>query len=179
MSRLQAITNTISREGGFSNHALDSGGKTMYGITEALARKYGYQGDMKDISLDKTVEIYTKEFWDKLRIDEINDWRIQELVFDAGVNHGGSRSILLAQRGFNTLVKNKDEIVEDGIVGSQTLGALNGYSHRYYGKDPLIDAMILVRTEFYRAIVENRDSQTVFIVGWLRRIRKLEKAIGV
>lgn len=179
MSRLQIITNTIDREGGFSDHALDSGGKTMYGITEKIARKYGYKGKMKDISLDQTVDIYTRAFWNPIRLDQINDSRIQELIFDAGVNHNTNRGILLAQRGYNTLKRKKDEIAEDGLVGPKTLSALNNYSHRLYGKGPLINAIILVRTEFYRAIVENRDDQTVFIVGWLRRIRKLEKAIGI
>ncbi len=39
----------IKREGGYVNNQVDKGGVTKYGITEAVARKKGYKGNMKDL----------------------------------------------------------------------------------------------------------------------------------
>ena len=45
-------------EGGYSDNPLDSGGKTKYGITEAVARAYGYTGEMRDLPLSVARAIY-------------------------------------------------------------------------------------------------------------------------
>jgi len=178
MSKKFIILNTILREGGFSDNPYDTGGKTMYGITKRTARNFGYTGNMKDLSLEKAIDIYDKGFWQPIRLDSINDSRIQELLFDARVNHSPGVSVKTAQRAFNMLHKEDKELAEDGLIGSQTIGALNNYSHGVYGKEPLIDAMLMIRGQYFRDIVENREAQTVFIVGWLRRLRKLRNSVG-
>ena len=170
----EIITRTVEREGGYVNHSADKGGATNFGITESVARGNGYQGDMKDLPLEKAVEIYKSRYWHKL-YNEIEDERIQELIFDAGVNHGNRWGVRLAQRAYNTL--NKDTITEDGIIGPQTVNALNNYSHRSYGKKPLLQAMLYVRAEYYRSIVNHNDSQKVFIVGWYHRLEELRKQV--
>ena len=63
MSKKFIILNTILREGGFSDNPYDTGGKTMYGITKRTARNFGYTGNIKDLSLEKAIDIYDKGFW--------------------------------------------------------------------------------------------------------------------
>jgi lysozyme family protein len=171
----EIIKNTVEREGGYVNHSADKGGPTRYGITESVARKNGYNGDMRDFPLEKAVEIYKSRYWDSIQLDKFDDERVQELIFDAGVNHGTKWGIRLAQRAYNTL--NKQVIAEDGIVGPRTINAINSYSHKYYGKEPLLQAMIYVRAEYYRSIVEYNNSQKSFIVGWYHRLEQLRKKV--
>lgn len=42
----QYLDALIKREGGYVNDTLDSGHATKFGITQAVARSYGYQGEM-------------------------------------------------------------------------------------------------------------------------------------
>lgn len=42
----EALKHTLGIEGEYSDHPSDSGGKTRYGITEAKARAWGYDGPM-------------------------------------------------------------------------------------------------------------------------------------
>ena len=48
MERFNKIFNyLLIVEGNYSDHPADKGGKTMYGIIESEARKYGYRGEMR------------------------------------------------------------------------------------------------------------------------------------
>lgn len=40
---------TFANEGGYVNHPSDPGGATNHGITQAVAREKGYEGDMRDL----------------------------------------------------------------------------------------------------------------------------------
>ncbi|MFX4427878.1 glycosyl hydrolase 108 family protein, partial [Acinetobacter baumannii] len=80
----------IKREGGYVNDPLDSGQATKFGITQAVARSYGYQGEMTDLSLEIAREIYKKQYWLEPRFDQVNliSPTTAEELFDTGVNCG-------------------------------------------------------------------------------------------
>src|SRR6056297_511042 len=60
MARFDSIFNHIvDLEGAYSNHSADTGGKTKFGITEATARRNGYEGDMRELPKDKAVAYIT------------------------------------------------------------------------------------------------------------------------
>jgi len=167
----KAFEDTIVIEGGYVDDPIDRGGKTKYGITEKTARVYGYQGKMIDLSLKIAKDIYKKQYWDTLRLDEINSDKMKRLMFDASINHGQSRAVLFAQRAYNTLSDNT--IISDGIIGSQTIGALNSYPYEV----DLAYWYIAVRSDYFRNIVDNDETQKRFIRGWGRRIQHLLKDI--
>jgi len=52
------ISDLVKREGGYVNDKDDSGGATRYGITQKVARKYGYYDSMKHFPLSRAVNIY-------------------------------------------------------------------------------------------------------------------------
>ena len=82
----------ITHEGGFSNHPDDPGGATMYGVTETVARANGYQGAMKDLTLDFAKRVYKTMYWDTCRCDDMPD-AVRYSLFDAAVNSGPSQAI--------------------------------------------------------------------------------------
>lgn len=48
----QYLEELIKREGGYVNNPADRGGATKYGITQAVARENGWNGNMKDLPLE-------------------------------------------------------------------------------------------------------------------------------
>jgi len=167
----KAFEDTIIIEGGYADDPLDRGGKTKYGVTESLARRYGYEGDMKDLSIDFAKMVYKKEFWDKMRLDEIESDKLKRLIFDAGINHGQGRAVRFAQKAYNTL--SERTITVDGIIGSQTINAVNSYPYEL----DLAYWYVAIRSNYFKAIVDNDDSQKRFIRGWGRRVQHLLKDI--
>ena len=75
----RALQHTLGIEGGFSADAADSGGATRWGITEAVAREFGYQGEMKDLPLEFAADVYRQKYWNLLQLDLVarstNRWQ--------------------------------------------------------------------------------------------------------
>ena len=163
----EIIANTIEREGGYVNHPDDRGGATKHGITQRLARKYGYENDMKDLAKCEAQDIYKKEFWDKIQLDELKNENMKEFIFDAAVNHGHSWGVRIAQRAYNAL--NVQTIVEDGLIGPQTINALNDEEYQ----QDLCFWYIMVRGKLFYDIARGNNTQKSFIRGWGNRLEKL------
>ena len=110
----RAFAKLLHHEGGWSEHANDPGGKTMYGITETIARANGYTGDMKDLTVAQAKEIYKAAFWDAIQADKLHPvFRFD--VFDAAVNSGIPQAVRWLQRAVG--------VTEDGIMGPVTIDA--------------------------------------------------------
>ncbi len=63
-----ALSEVLGIEGGYSDIKQDRGGKTNWGITEGLARSYGYDGEMKHLPFELAKRIYEDEFWNHRRL---------------------------------------------------------------------------------------------------------------
>jgi lysozyme family protein len=112
----EALDALLKHEGGFSDHAADPGGKTRFGVTEAVARREGYRGDMRDYPLDEAKRVYQKLYWNALRLDDLrSEFRFD--LFDAGVNSGVAQTVRWVQRIVGVTV--------DGLLGPRTLSAVN------------------------------------------------------
>lgn len=88
---------TKSWEGGWSNHPSDRGGKTMYGITEAvyhdwLSRKKLPKKPVKNITMAEAEEIYYFDYWLAARCDTLRAG-VNLAVYDPAVNSGVSRGL--------------------------------------------------------------------------------------
>ena len=110
----QALDKVLHHEGGYVNHPADPGGETNYGITKAVAFAYGYTGPMRSIPIDTVAAIYRREYWARIKADELPA-AIRYPMFDAAVNSGTKQAIIWLQRALNTTV--------DGIIGPQTIAA--------------------------------------------------------
>ena len=146
----QAFTRLMGHEGAYSNHAADPGKATMWGVTEAVARANGYQGDMRELPQDFAKGVYYSAYWKPCRCDEL-PIGARFAVFDAAVNSGVSQSIKWLQRAVG--------VREDGVIGPQTLAAAHATS-------ALAQKLAGQRLMF----MTNLSTWPSFGKGWARRI---------
>ena len=165
MARFDSIFNHIvDLEGAYSNHSADSGGKTKFGITEATARRNGYEGDMRELPKDKARSIYYNEYWKEPRFCDIKEYSIAKELFEQGVNLGTTQATKNFQKSINIVCDRS--LVVDGIIGPRTLNAYNNCNR----KNNIYVMLNVLQARRYLEIVENNPSQKVFLNGWLKRV---------
>jgi lysozyme family protein len=171
--RHQIIRKTLGIEGGYADHKSDRGGKTRYGITEAVARRHGYTGQMRDLPLSTAISIYEADYWFTLRLDQVElvSPLLAEELFDTGVNMGPGVAGKFLQRALNALSQRfalYGRLRVDGMVGVATLAALRKYlSHRgANGVRVLISLLDAQQGERYLILAERDETQQDFMHGW-------------
>jgi lysozyme family protein len=171
------VDELIEREGGFTNHPLDRGGPTKWGITEAVARAhgYGYGGDMAQLPREEARAIYTRLYWLRPRFHQIAQHapRVAAELFDTGANMGPGVAATFLQRALTALNRNgRDylDLVPDGRVGPATLGALDAFLEvrgTEIGETVLLRALEALQGERYLRLAEKLPANEAFLYGWL------------
>lgn len=169
------IEATIGKEGGYSNHKADRGGATMWGITEHVARRNGYSGDMRHLPRATAVSIYRNEYAVRPGFDAVAaiSPAIGEELFDTGVNMGPAVPALWFQMALNALNdggKLYRDIKEDGDIGPATLGAFRAYL-KARGKEAesvMHKALNALQGARYIDLSRSRAANEAFSYGWLR-----------
>ena len=156
-------------EGGYSDDKADKGGKTKYGIIEVEARKYGYQGDMRNLTKDIAEDIYKNKYYLSNNLDKIKDKRVALSIADWTIN-SGSWGLKKAQQTINIL--KGDILAVDGKIGKKSIEAINSANPEMF----LIEYHELQR-KFYYSIVKSNPSQAIFLKGWLNRVARKEQYI--
>jgi lysozyme family protein len=141
-------------EGGYSNNINDPGGATKWGVTELVARSFGYEGSMQDYPIDEAKRVYKVTYWGTLKLEQLPEC-IRYDMFDAAVNSGVGEAIRWLQHTCGT--------EEDGVLGPVTITAANKMDPgqlrtRFNGK----------RLQF----MTERPQWPVFGKGWARRIAR-------
>lgn len=177
MSKLKQdiISGIIEREGGYSNDRSDSGGETMFGISKRVARAYGFRGKMRNLTRDYALMIYSKLYWDKLKLDYIESLSpiIAKELADTGVNMGVGRAGRFLQRSLNVLndkQKYWNDLVVDGQVGQKTLKALKAYfiQRGKEGESVLYHMLNSLQGAYYVTLAERREKDEKFVYGWYK-----------
>lgn len=171
----QYLDALIKREGGYVNDPLDHGHATKFGITQAVARSYGYQGAMENLTLETAREIYRNQYWLEPRFDQVNliSALIAEELFDTGVNCGISFTKPLLQRALNLLNRQGKEGWVDlkvaGEYGPATLQALIKYikNRGKEGEKVLVRLLNIMQGQRYIEITEINPKHEQFFYGWL------------
>lgn len=174
----RALGKTLGIEGGFSDDPVDRGGPTNHGITEKLARSYGWAGPMNELPMTLIRHIYRKEFWDRMRLDEVSALApdLADELFDTSVLSGWPVVARWLQRSlnvFNRLGKDYADIAVDGQIGPQTLRALTALLafRGRAGETVLLGALTVLHGVQLMTFAERVPDQERFVFGWfLKRI---------
>ena len=168
-----ALKHTLGIEGEYSDDKRDSGGKTRWGITEAKARAFGYEGDMRELPLDMAKSIYKIDYWDIIRLDKVAE--ISQAValemFDTGVNCGIGIPVGMLQRAlnlFNREATDYQDLTVDGAMGQMTLTALRAFVERRgnLGAEVLVECLNSQQGMYYMTLAERRPKDEAFAFGW-------------
>ncbi len=164
----QAFKVILGFEGGYVDDPDDRGGKTKFGITEATAKKYGFKGFVKDLTLEQAKKLYYDHYWKCWNYDQIKDDRIAIEMFDQAVNMGPVTANKNLQKAYNLLDRGKaGDLKVDGVIGPITLTYINRYPHQ----DDLLQLLNVLQAKHYIDIVESNPSQEKFFRGWLKRTK--------
>jgi lysozyme family protein len=161
MTTDQILDDVLTREGGYVDHPLDRGSCTNYGITiHALADWRGRTvtcEDVRTLSRDEALAIYRELYVRRPGFEAVTDGRLRGLLVDFGVHSGPRAAIRALQAAIGAKA--------DGILGSQTIAALNASdASRIYR------IVLQARMSYIAGILQRDPSQRVFAAGWLRRL---------
>lgn len=169
------VEHTWEDEGGFANHDSDPGGETMYGITEAVARRHGYEGPMAELPVGTAREIYRLDYFEGPGYHHVAErsFPLAKELFDCGVNTGPGRSTMMLQRALNLLNRrgrDYPDIKVDGALGEKTLNALDGLmaARPEEGETVLLKSLLVQRGAYYMDLAAQREQFEDFLFGWLR-----------
>jgi len=141
----------------------------MSGVTlktyRIFRKKKGYTtttvDDLKKLTYAEWFEIFKAGYWDKCRADEIVSQPVANAIVDWGYNSGPATAAKKVQAVLGVVV--------DGVIGPRTIAAINATDpHR------LFDKIQNSRIAFVEAIVRNKPSQSIFLMGWKNRINSLK-----
>jgi lysozyme family protein len=104
----------LQNEGGFT---VDNGGATRWGVTEAVARAWGYTGDMQQLPQDVAETIAHDKYWSPFGCDLL-PLAVAFQVLDTAYNGGHPVQWLQEVVG----------VAADGVVGPVTVSAVGRMS---------------------------------------------------
>lgn len=152
----KCLETILHHEGGYVNHPKDPGGETNLGVTKRVYEEFGGTKDMKDLTVEDVKPIYKKNYWDRIKGDQLPSG-LDLCVFDFGVNAGTGRSAKYLQTLIGT--------VADGGIGPNTLKCLDDYIEEH-GLEETIKNFQAERQSYY----ESLSTFETFGRGWTRRV---------
>lgn len=174
------VEHLFGLEKGYSNNKYDRGGKTKWGITEAVAREWGYAGKMDELPPDTARQIYRNWYWDKCKIDEVRALAPMTafVTFDTAVNSGAGRAGEYLQRTVNYFLPlGREKIPVDFGIGPITLTAMADAIVTLRAREEypteadylFMQKMTAFRNVLYEMKVAEDSTQKEFVPGWDRR----------
>ncbi|MBU1040136.1 MAG: hypothetical protein KKF77_03430 [Proteobacteria bacterium] len=172
-------------EGGFVDDPSDPGGATNFGVSLRWLRDIGIDvdgdgdvdaDDVRALSPVQALGLFRQRFWDALSLDDVpGDPAV--CIFDAAVNCGARRSVLLAQQVCNAYTGNL--IAEDGVFGPGTRARIQSICYGMQAEDAFATRLLASRERFYHNLVEVKPELGKFLGGWKNRVNSLRQTLGV
>ena len=176
----EIVGRVLQIEGGYVNDPKDSGGETNLGITVKVARKFGYTGEMKNLTIKDAKAIYKKGYWDTLKLDQVDNKKLCFELFDSCVNVGNTRAGKWLQESLNIVLPSPSpefKLIVDGDIGNKTLECVNMVLFNPKLIKELIDTLNILQGKFYMSLAQRREKDEKFIGGWIEHRVKIKNKI--
>jgi lysozyme family protein len=152
----------------------DAGGRTRFGIAGKfhpnLPEEF-FTGPAEE-ALAEAEKIEEQDYWQPMRLAEIENQNVANKLFDMAVNMGVRQAAIYAQRAANYLLgrgagqlqASTDRLAEDGRTGEKTLAAINALRPIDYHQ-----ALCELSEAHYRHVAAINPEQAINLRGWLKR----------
>lgn len=161
------ISEVLQREGGYVDNAADRGGPTNWGITIGQLRDWRRQPvsreDVQSLTKDEAIAIYKSVYFTAPGFDRVTDPRLQDLLFDYGVNSGPAA----ATRALQTALG----VGADGVAGPITFAALA----KCADLEGLYWRVLCRRYNALLRFIGSDHRQAEFAIGWANRLDAFER----
>lgn len=195
----ESLEIVLENEGGYANDLRDSGGETyrgisrrwhpdcpVWGIIDQTATSLNLSSPFsKDdvrkldslLGANKALEdmvryFYKKEFWDRIRGDDIPSQGIANNFFDAAVLMSCNEAAIILQRSLNALNRmgrDYHNLKADGMIGPVTIKTLGLYFD--FGDELLLlTAFKGLRVARMVEMMESDEAKEIFARSWLSRV---------
>lgn len=172
-----ALQYVLARESGLEEQASDPGGITNHGISLRFLKSipverlrmysipiYVSADTIRDLTIDQARALYQGEFWNHAPFNEISSQDVCNYLFDACVNMGIAPGVKCLQRALWAARSNRAVVVDDGILGPNTLKQVNWTDNVL-----LLSCMRSERGGEYRLIAQTHPQENNDLEGWLNR----------
>lgn len=157
----------LQNEGIFSDDPDDLGKRTVLGISENNWPSWEGWKIVDTLSTPKEMathprlqllvqQFYLSNFWESIKGDLITSQNVANSIFDFSINSGVKTSVKLSQQVVG--------VVADGIIGKNTLTAINAANERIF-----IAEFKLAKIARYCDIVDAKPNQIKYLKGWIKR----------
>lgn len=168
------IAAVVAVEGGYVDDPNDPGGKTHHGVTEKVARSSGYTGDMRELTREKAVDIYAKQYVEGPGFSRVvqRSVALGEEMVDTGVNLGTHRPSCYIQTALNSLNRrgaDYPDIAVDCQVGPATIAAYDALARRRGAVKACEMVLKLVEGQqaaHYLSLAKGNSKFETFMPGW-------------
>lgn len=165
-----AISLVLTHEKGYSNHPLDAGGPTNWGITlatySAFLKRTATLPEMIGMPVEAARQIYRASYWGVIQGDAIRSDALAANLMDMAVLRG----VVAATKTMQTVLGQ----TADGLMGAKTMAAINNTP-----PTDLIIAYYLASQAALTNLVVVKPTNIVFLNGWMARIGDMLKPISV
>jgi len=135
----------------------DTGGLTKWGISQKTYKTL----DIRNLSLEKAIEIYKKDYFCKMNLDKIKSQEIADNIFDFGVNAGVKKSLEIANQTA-LFVLETDKVYN---VINNSVNIFNQIDEKKF-----VNLFVTFRKNYYINLVEkNKTKYSKYLKGWLNR----------
>jgi lysozyme family protein len=154
------FTMVLKHEGGFVNHPKDPGGMTNLGVTRTNWELYldhdVTEADMRALTPEMVKPFYKKNYWDKIRGDELPSG-VDYAAYDLAVNSGTGRAAKYLQQIAG--------VTADGVIGPRSMEAI-----KKCDAEDTVDSLCTMRLDF----LKNLNTFDTFGKGWTIRVNDVK-----
>jgi lysozyme family protein len=156
----QCFALVLKHEGGFVNHPKDPGGMTNLGVTrtnwELFLDHDVTEADMRALTPEMVKPFYKKNYWDRIRGDELPSG-VDYAAYDLAVNSGTGRAAKYLQQIAG--------VTADGVIGPRSMEAIQKCD-----AEDVVDEICNMRMTF----LKNLGTFDTFGKGWTTRVNDVK-----